>query len=177
VSSELGASVIHQQERQRWLTEQEQWHAEQQRQFEAAQTAQAREYESNLPYYPGAPPQHPDIIQPRRQPFTFGEVIREGQREANTSVYRSPPRTNEGHAAKKKSGLDMTPNSSRLNSSLKELSIEKERAEEQASQHTAATKKKLFARPAELVPPQQTVKGTLPQHQRIMDQAQNPPGR
>ena len=54
MSSELGASVIHQQERQRWLTEQEQWHAEQQRQFEAAQTAQAREYESNLPYYPGA---------------------------------------------------------------------------------------------------------------------------
>ena len=113
-------------------------------------------------------------------------MIREGQREANTSVYRSPPRTNEGHAAKKKSGIDMTPNSSRLNSSLKKLSIEKERqgasgpldpglgarhsgVEDESSQFTAPTKKKLFAKPTQMIPPQQTVKGTLPQHQRVLD--------
>ena len=89
--------------------------------------------------------------------------------------YQSPPRLNEGHAAKKKSGLDLTPNSSRLNSSLKELSLEKKRAgacDDGGSQHTAATKKKLFARPAQAVPPQQTVAGVLPKHQKLLDDAQ-----
>jgi phage-related baseplate assembly protein len=79
-----------------------------------------------------------------------------------------------------KSGLDMTPNSSRLNSSLKELSLEKERpvADDVGSQHTAATKKKLQAKPAQGVPPEQTVKGTLPQHQRLLDEAgPSDPGR
>jgi hypothetical protein len=130
-----------------------------------------------VPYDPAATPafQPPEMIQPRRQPFTFGEVILEGQREADPRSYQSPPRPNKGHAAKKKSGLDLTPNSSRLNSSLKELSLEKKRAgagDDGGSQHTAATKKKLFARPAQAVPPQQTVAGVLPKHQKLLDDAE-----
>ena len=154
-------------EQERFQAEQERWYGEQQAHFEAAQTAQARAYEANQPYDPVAtsafqPP--PEVIQPRRPHHQ----------------YQSPLRANEGHAAKKKSGLDMTPNSSRLNSSLKELSLEKERpvADDVGSQRTAATKKKLQAKPAKGVPPEQTVKGTLPQHQRLLDEAgPSDPGR
>ena len=88
--------------------------------------------------------------------------------------YQSPERPNKGHEAKSK--YDLTPNSSRINSSLRDLSLEKMRQAKgqspAASQRTApATKTKLQARPAQQVPPEQTVKGTLPQHQRRLDEA------
>jgi hypothetical protein len=68
----------------------------------------------------------------------------------------------------------MTPNSTRLNSSLRELSLEKDAS----AREEAATKRKLQAKPSSGIPPEQTVKGTLPQHQRLLDEAEiSDPGR
>ena len=137
-----------------------------------------------MPYDPVSSRADAEVLARGRQPFTFGEVIREGQnqrqREANTSVYQSPvrPSAATGHGAKTKSStlrdLGMTPNSTRLDSSLRELSLEKDAS----AREEAATKRKLQAKPARGVPPEQTVKGTLPQHQRLLDEAgPSDPGR
>jgi hypothetical protein len=135
--------------------------------LEQQQTELARQQETNVPFQPGAPylstgaSQHRDPVAPPKQP--------------DPRSYQSPERPNRGHAAKGK--YDLTPNSSRLNSSLQELSLEKQRRPAKgqspaASQRTApATKAKLQARPAQQVPPEQTVKGTLPHHQRRLDEA------
>ena len=124
-----------------------------------------------MPYDPVASRADAEALARAREPFQPPEVIQ----PRRPQPYQSPPRLNEGHAAKKKSGLDLTPNSSRLNSSLKELSLEKKRAragDDGGSQHTAATKKKLFPRPTQAVPPQQTVAGVLPKHQKLLDDNQ-----
>jgi hypothetical protein len=61
------------------------------------------------------------VIQPRNRTRVEGQ-------SAEQKPYQSPPRVNEGHRAKTKSGattLEETPNSRQLKASLGELSIEK----------------------------------------------------
>ena len=91
--------------------------------LQQAQTEEARQYEANVPYDPVAQYQ-------------------------NLGSYQSPERPSAADRAAKSKGstgrdLGMTPNSSRLNSSLQELSLDKNRRRRavdspESSQHTAA---------------------------------------
>jgi hypothetical protein len=95
--------------------------------FQRQQTEAARQYEANIP--PGQEnidnqnsfaSDQPSLKKQAHRPGPFGFISKEN--------YTSPPRVNNGHTAKTKSGtLGMTPNSTKLNSSLKELSLEKEK--------------------------------------------------
>ena len=89
------------------------------------------------------------------------------------TAYRSPEKPNAGHAAKSKghsAESDWTPQRQKLNRSMGELSIEKG----ETGRGGAATKKRVQPTASKgPLPAEQTVKGMLPQHARLLqDQAE-----